>query len=124
MFGSRTPPLPARVPILRLPFAPRKSLAGFIAATVTGMCITAGFWTVLSPLRPEPSWSLEHGFSQSIREGWLREAVASTGVDVSLNWNGGGWLGLGIISVVAGVVSGVAEALGQFLNQSMECVFP
>lgn len=45
LWGRYTPPLPAHVPGIKfLPFAPRKSLAGFLAATVTGILICLGFW--------------------------------------------------------------------------------
>ncbi|KAJ3492036.1 hypothetical protein NLI96_g330 [Meripilus lineatus] len=44
MFGRYTPPLPRRVPILGIPFAPRKSLAGFIAGSLAGAAVAAGFW--------------------------------------------------------------------------------
>ncbi|ORY35878.1 hypothetical protein BCR39DRAFT_512779 [Naematelia encephala] len=45
LWGKYTPPLPVHVPgIKALPFAPRKSLAGFLAATVTGVLICVGFW--------------------------------------------------------------------------------
>lgn len=93
LWGRYTPPLPARVPILGLPLAPRKSVAGFIAGSITGALITAGFWGWIGPLgNADPMWSLEGG-------------VAGTGVLM-------GWLGLGLISVVGGIISGVAEALG------------
>ena len=36
LYGSLTPPIPFQTPILRFPLAPRKSTAGFVAATVTG----------------------------------------------------------------------------------------
>lgn len=89
LWGPYTPPLPARVPILRLPFAPRKSLAGFLAACVTGALIAMSFWTWLAPVRDELSWTWE---------------------DTKF----GGWTGLTMIGVVAGLVSGVAEALGKW----------
>ena len=45
LWGRYTPPLPAHVPGIKfLPFAPRKSLAGFLAATITGILICLGFW--------------------------------------------------------------------------------
>jgi len=45
LWGRYTPPLPPHFPGLKfLPFAPRKSLAGFLAATVTGSLISIGFW--------------------------------------------------------------------------------
>jgi len=45
LWGKYTAPLPSHVPGVKfLPFAPRKSLAGFLAATFTGMLICLGFW--------------------------------------------------------------------------------
>lgn len=45
LWGRYTPPLPSHFPGIKLlPFAPRKSLAGFLAATVTGVLICLGFW--------------------------------------------------------------------------------
>ncbi|KAK4686417.1 hypothetical protein P7C73_g3716, partial [Tremellales sp. Uapishka_1] len=50
LWGRYTAPLPAHVPGIKfLPFAPRKSLAGFLAATVTGFMIGIGFWWNGSP---------------------------------------------------------------------------
>ncbi|KAF6744298.1 hypothetical protein DFP72DRAFT_1095286 [Ephemerocybe angulata] len=91
MYGRRTPKLPPR--ILGLPLAPRKSTAGFIAASVTGAAIAMGFWGALAGTR--------HGGADAIWkwEGGVRGA------------GGGGVLGLLAIGVVAGLVSGVAEAL-------------
>lgn len=107
LFGSSTPKLPSRLPFLPLPMAPRKSLAGFLAASITGASIAFGFW------------------------GWIA-TMRNGGRDVTWSWNGGvrrlphpdspavamgagGPFGLLLISVVAGVVSGVAEALGALL---------
>ncbi|KAF7792227.1 hypothetical protein EIP86_003261 [Pleurotus ostreatoroseus] len=92
LWGRYTPRLPARLPILGLPLAPRKSVAGFIAGSVTGAVITAGFWGALSTVgNITPIWSWAGG-------------VTGTGVLT-------GWVGLGIISVVNGIISGVSEAL-------------
>ncbi|BEI80410.1 hypothetical protein CcaverHIS002_0109390 [Cutaneotrichosporon cavernicola] len=45
LWGRHTPPLPPHFPGIKfLPFAPRKSLAGFLAASVTGFLIGYGFW--------------------------------------------------------------------------------
>ncbi|GMK54889.1 hypothetical protein CspeluHIS016_0114750 [Cutaneotrichosporon spelunceum] len=45
LWGRYTPPLPPHFPGIKfLPFAPRKSLAGFLAASVTGFLIGFGFW--------------------------------------------------------------------------------
>jgi len=106
LWGSKTPPLPSHLPILRLPFAARKSSAGFLAATVTGACISAGFWGLLAPIRTNPadvSWIWDTGVSNSTQAGLT-----------SLS----GWVGLGIIAVFAGLVGGIAEALGEWLNFS------
>ncbi|EPS95817.1 hypothetical protein FOMPIDRAFT_1062525 [Fomitopsis schrenkii] len=85
LFGARTPKLPARLPVLPLPLAPRKSVAGFAAATLTGAAIAIGFW------------------------GWV---VPSVGAQSSWHWpEASGWLGLGVLGVVAGLISGVTEAL-------------
>ncbi len=93
LYGYLTPPLPRRqlyipLPFLRnykLGFARRKSLAGFMAATVTGFAITTAFWGYFAPFRNEPSTLV-----------------------------GGGWklVGVGLIS---GLISGVVEALGSYL---------
>ncbi|EKM56821.1 uncharacterized protein PHACADRAFT_254155 [Phanerochaete carnosa HHB-10118-sp] len=89
-WGRFTPPLPRR--LFGLPLAPRKSLAGFIAGSITGAAIVAGFWTFLGPLGElEPVWTFEGG-------------VEGTG-------SFSGWFGLSAISVVSGLVSGVSEAL-------------
>lgn len=87
------------MPLLRLPLAPRKSLAGFLAAAVTGAAIAFGFWGFVAPLRAggrDITWAWDGG---------VRGAAGTT-------LGGGGALGLVALSVVAGVVSAVAEALG------------
>jgi len=100
LWGRKTRALPRSV--LGLPFAPRKSLAGFIAASITGALTAVAFWGWFAPSvnRPEVSWTWADGFSTSPVAGEGRGPL-----------NFGGWIGLGIIGVVAGLVSGVAEAL-------------
>ena len=93
LWGRYTPPLPRRLPILGLPFAQRKSVAGFLAGSLTGALIAVGFWGWLGPLgNADPIWSWEGG-------------VADTGVLA-------GWAGISIVGLVTGLVSGVSEALG------------
>jgi diacylglycerol kinase (CTP) len=95
---------------LGLPFAPRKSIAGFIAASLTGALTAIAFWGWFAPLvnRPEVSWTWADGFSvSSAAKDHILDCAKRRG---SLDF--GGWVGLGIIGVFAGIVSGVAEALG------------
>jgi diacylglycerol kinase (CTP) len=111
MFGPLTPPLPRRLPFLRLPLAPRKSLAGFMAASVTGACAAVVFWGWIAPLRhngADLSWTWQDGVRRTTSLlSWL-------GMENSTVGFARGWLGLGAIGIVAGLVSGVAEALGNF----------
>ncbi|KAG9313711.1 hypothetical protein JVU11DRAFT_6061 [Chiua virens] len=100
LYGSRTPRLPKRLFGL-FPLAPRKSLAGFTAASLTGAAIAMGFWTFLAPARENGlTWTWQDGVSQNFIGG----APGSSPVFA-------GWLGLLTIGVVAGLVTGIAEAL-------------
>ncbi|KAK7439873.1 Diacylglycerol kinase [Stygiomarasmius scandens] len=94
-WGSLTPRLPSR--LLGLPLAPRKSLAGFLAASVTGAAIAAGFWGRMAPMRNQAS---------DVSWRWA-EGLTLGGTTAGF----GGWTGLALIALVAGLVSGVAEAL-------------
>jgi diacylglycerol kinase (CTP) len=99
LWGRHTPALPSHVPLipflpaslrssLGLPLARRKSLAGFIAASLTSGVVALGVWGWLAPIR---------------------------GTAAVWAWNNtqfGGWLGLGLLSGVAAVIGGVTEALG------------
>ncbi|KAF5384377.1 hypothetical protein D9615_003139 [Tricholomella constricta] len=105
LFGSKTPRLPSRSPVLGLPLAPRKSLAGFIAATITGACIAVGFWGWVAPVRGDLSWWWDGGVRSS------STLLSSLGFGDAGLHGAGGWAGLGAIGLVAGLVSGVAEAL-------------
>ncbi|KAF8128939.1 hypothetical protein EV363DRAFT_1339248 [Boletus edulis] len=103
LYGSRTPRLPKRL-FGFLPLAPRKSLAGFIAASLTGAAIAMGFWTFLAPVRQNGlTWTWQDGVSHN----FIRDAH-----DVSASPpTFAGWVGLLTIGVVAGLVTGIAEAL-------------
>ncbi|KAG1763098.1 hypothetical protein EDD22DRAFT_888635 [Suillus occidentalis] len=98
LWGSLTPPLPAR--LLGLPLAPRKSLAGFIAASLTGAAVAAGFWAYLGPMRDNLTWSWDAGVSSTFSGGSAEGGKVFSG-----------WVGLAVVTVCAGLVSGVAEAL-------------
>jgi diacylglycerol kinase (CTP) len=116
LWGRRTPALPKS--ILGLPLAPRKSLAGFLAASVTGGLVAAAFWGSIAPSvgRGELIWTWNDGVAECGKS-FLGDIVGDTirsGMN-SLGWepvHTGGWAGLGVIGIVAGLVSGVAEALG------------
>ncbi|KAG6837142.1 hypothetical protein H0H93_014047 [Arthromyces matolae] len=109
LYGSRTRPLPARLPLLGLPLAPRKSLAGFLAATITGTIIAFGFWSFVAPVRNELSWSWEKGvLASSNAPISILPSLGITGPGLA---GAAGALGLSVISLVTGVVTGVAEAL-------------
>ena len=109
LWGRKTRALPRS--FLGLPFAPRKSLAGFVAASLTGALTAVMFWGWFAPSvnRPEVSWTWVDGFSSLSTAGGdiMDDVKQGRGL-----YNFGGWIGLGIIGVVAGLVSGVAEALG------------
>lgn len=100
LWGSLTPPLPAR--LLGLPLAPRKSLAGFIAASLTGAAVAAGFWAYFGPMRDNLTWSWDAGVSSTFSGGSAEGGKVFSG-----------WVGLTVVTVCAGLVSGVAEALGE-----------
>ncbi|KAI6041572.1 hypothetical protein EDC04DRAFT_2668910 [Pisolithus marmoratus] len=100
LYGQYTPRLPARSPILGLPLAPRKSLAGFIAAAITGAAVAVGFWSHLARLReqrPELSWTWEGGVGEAFAD--------SDSKTLS------GWTGIATIGIATGLVTAVAEAL-------------
>ncbi|KIK50964.1 hypothetical protein GYMLUDRAFT_182012 [Collybiopsis luxurians FD-317 M1] len=102
-WGYYTPRLPARLPLI--PFISRFSLAGFLAASLTGATIAFGFWGWIVPMRgtgastsvngmPDATWTLEGGLTASPRGS-----------------GAGGWIEIGVLALWAGLVSGVAEAL-------------
>ncbi|KAJ7100556.1 hypothetical protein C8R43DRAFT_1092312 [Mycena crocata] len=94
MYGPRTPPLPSSVSLAWLPtwlpFAPRKSTAGFIAACTTGALVALVFWGGVAGVN----------------------GVQGTGAQTSpARFGVVGWAGLIALVACAGIVSGVAEAL-------------
>ncbi|KAG9046219.1 hypothetical protein FS837_004851 [Tulasnella sp. UAMH 9824] len=100
LYGKYTWPLPRK--FLGLPFAPRKSFAGFAAAVLTGAAVAIGFW----------GWAVPQW------QGYSVEAADTWGT-VSWKWDeqpgvgiiSGGWTSLALVGAVTGLVSGVAEAL-------------
>ncbi|AAW41406.2 hypothetical protein CNBA8100 [Cryptococcus deneoformans B-3501A] len=102
LWGRYTPPLPSHVPGIRfLPFAPRKSLAGFLAAAVTGVLITVGFWG--------GSGAAE----KTVGYGGGEWKVLTEGV-----WGSKG-IGMGLTAGVVGVGGAVVEALDLGLDDNV-----
>jgi diacylglycerol kinase (CTP) len=119
LFGSYTQHLPRRLPILRLPLAPRKSVAGSVAASLTGACVAVAFWKHIAPFRStDLSWKWDTGIQSVTFSGsdWLRSHLSTVSFE---GVRTGGWVGLAAIAIVAGLVTGIAEALGKrnFLHQ-------
>ena len=116
LWGRFTPPLPARVPILGLPLAPRKSLAGFLAASITGAAIVFSLWSWLVPAvgGAEPAWDWTRGVSgPGVDHSPMGQSVKAVLRDAGFSGlPTGGWVGLAVISIVSGLVTGIAEALG------------
>jgi diacylglycerol kinase (CTP) len=116
LWGRYTPPLPSRVPILGLPLAPRKSLAGFLAASITGAAIVFSLWSWLIPAvgGAEPAWDWTRGVSgPGVDHSSLGQSVKAVLRDAGFSGlPTGGWVGLGVISIISGLVTGIAEALG------------
>ncbi|EMD37214.1 hypothetical protein CERSUDRAFT_51320 [Gelatoporia subvermispora B] len=103
IYGRRTARLPRNIWGIPVPFATRKSVAGFLAGSLTGVCITIGFWGWIAPLGDAPlSWSWPTSNTSSF--GNLVVPGASAKVT--------GLVELGLLGIVGGLVSGVAEALG------------
>ncbi len=104
------------MPILGLPLAPRKSLAGFLAASITGAAIVFSFWSWLVPAigGVEPAWDWTRGVSgPGVDHSSMGQSVKA--VLRNAGFSGlptGGWVGLTVISIVSGLVAGIAEALG------------
>jgi len=112
LWGRYTPALPKT--LLGLPLAPRKSLAGFLAASITGGLAAAAFWGYIAPSvnYTEIIWTWDKGASGHVVSDPVGNAVRMGMNKIGLEpVHTGGWVGLGIIGIVAGVVSGIAEAL-------------
>ena len=102
LYGRYTPPLPRRLLSL-IPLAPRKSLAGTLAAFTTGTvtAMTMWGWAV-------PTWQ-GYGAAQAETWGevsWKWEDAPGVGVMQ------GGWLSLVVVSLGTGIIAAVVEALG------------
>jgi diacylglycerol kinase (CTP) len=108
-------PLPDHVPILGIPFARRKSLAGFLAACVTGFCI--GTWWWWNGKNVDGGWGDAWGGNRDLIW-WTGERLGSWRF---LNAQSKEMLVLGkpirlwMTASVLGVVGAVVEAIGELL---------
>ena len=130
LWGAYTPPLPRSLPLIpylpffRLPLAPRKSLAGFLAGSITGAVIAVGFWGFCYPVR-DAQLVIQLPSSDALATVYdmLPEAVAAAAKH-GIHWIQrlavpvGKWAGLTMLGVVSGLISGTAEALGAFRHCS------
>ncbi|KAJ7060546.1 hypothetical protein C8F01DRAFT_1143067 [Mycena amicta] len=141
--GNSKPPKRARR--LRLPFAPRKSTAGFLAACTTGALVALLFWVGIAgwnirgvaEMRAvaegaagmnttyHSQYSIAGQYIRSDSGAWVREWVPAgvmggvagaydptAGAKTTpARFGVGGWVGLLAVTLFAGLVSGVAEAL-------------
>jgi diacylglycerol kinase (CTP) len=94
-----------------------KSLAGFLAALVTGTAIAFFFWSWFVPA-VSGVWDWTHGMSSSGVNGSLLwdgvRTVARLALRVCPLAAGLGWAGLAIVNVFSGLVTGITETLGVF----------
>lgn len=103
LYGRYTPALPRRVPLLNLPLAQKKSLAGSAAGVATGALTAIFFW----------------GWALPAWQGYSATTAVQLGA-VSWKWAdapgvavvSGGWASLVAMSLLVGLISGVVEALG------------
>ncbi|KAF7290769.1 hypothetical protein MIND_01317800 [Mycena indigotica] len=141
--GNPKPPQLARR--LRLPFAPRKSTAGFIAACITGSLVALVFWVGIAgwnirgvaemravaegapgvATNYHSQYSIAGQYIRSASGAWVRNWVPegviggvagaydpTAGAKTTpARFGVGGWAGLLAVTLFAGIVSGIAEAL-------------
>lgn len=104
------------MPIIGLPLAPRKSLAGFLAASITGAAIVFSCWSWLVPAvgGAESAWDWTRGVSgPGVDHSPLGQGVKAVLRDAGFSGlQTGGWVGLAVVSIISGLVTGIAEALG------------
>lgn len=129
-FGAYTPSLPTHVPLLGLPFARRKSLAGFLAAVVSGFLIGTFWWW--NGKRFDGGWGqlwgshidLEHVIGVPLG-GWrflgqetLKGKVVQAVTGRPEHWQVFGKpVGMWVSALVLGLVGAVAEAVGKSFLQ-------
>lgn len=104
LLGSHTPPLPAYLPFTNIPFAPRKSLAGFLAAALTGFLIGLSYWA--GGKRVDGGWGELWGGNVDLTS-WSGEKLGGWAF-LKEGW--GRWATAGVL----GIAGAVVEALGEF----------
>ena len=82
---------------------------------LTGAAIATGFWTLLAPAR-------EHGLTWSWQGGVSHNFIGGARGGPGSPPTFAGWVGLLTIGVVAGLVTGIAEALGAWSVPRVRCV--
>jgi diacylglycerol kinase (CTP) len=77
------------------------------------------FWSTIAPraLNQDVIWSWDEGVvgcGRSVAGDVIGDAIKAGMVKIGMEAvHTGGWIGLGVIGIVAGLVSGIAEALGK-----------
>nr|GAT47713.1 predicted protein [Mycena chlorophos] len=138
-------PKQARARRLKLPFAPRKSMAGFMAACITGSLVAFMFWVGIAGMGLRgvaemravaegaqdmntlyhSQYSIAGQYLRTEAGAWVRKWVpegvigglagahdpTAGAMTTPARFGVEGWLGLAAVTVFAGVVSGIAEAL-------------
>lgn len=132
----RSKRLPAEIPLLHIPLAPRKSRAGSIAAIATAALIAATFWGLQEhpyPLR-EISWTWSEGVKalpSPLLALMVKEKSLGFAHKLLRNWNGGiiagpnwsaGWPGLIGLALITGLIGGGVEALGLSPFKFLGCI--
>ncbi|PIL29398.1 hypothetical protein GSI_09450 [Ganoderma sinense ZZ0214-1] len=123
LWGAYTPPLPRSLPLIpyvpffRLPLAPRKSFAGFLAGSITGAAIAVGFWGFFYPVR-DAQLLIQFPSTDTLAAAYnVLPDAAAVAVKQGVRWMQnlaipvGKWAGLTLLGVVSGLISGTAEAL-------------
>ncbi|KAF7305363.1 hypothetical protein HMN09_00788400 [Mycena chlorophos] len=144
-YVKENPKAPKQARRMKLPFAPRKSMAGFMAACITGSLVAFMFWVGIAGMGLRgvaemravaegaqdmntlyhSQYSIAGQYLRTEAGAWVRKWVPE-GVIGGLagahdptagakttpaRFGVEGWLGLAAVTVFAGVVSGIAEAL-------------
>ena len=106
LFSPISPPLPAHLPLTSIPFAKRKSLAGFLAAVITGCGIGLMYWHAGEGKRQDGGWGELWGGDVDLSV-WMGGKMAGWTFLRATSW--GRWA----TALVLGVSGAIVEALGE-----------